>query len=281
MILFSFTSITFSQKNVDGPINGREPKNGFQKIKYYDERIECFIILSGLMKESRLVGVWKKYKCDTIHPYLIGNFENGRPNGSYSRYFEGKLIEKGTFTKKQYIDSLSRYHSNGTPSFKAFFKDSSTTNYSGSYYNSEGKLELSYVVENGKVVKEKIVQSKKENLIPYNYLNTKDTIYIYPSSLFEKHIPFDMNDLNRFEKNNYSDEQFIYYNKNHDPFLIGWIDKNNQFNGKKFIYSIEGYLLEIKFYVNGFLFSSDINLNPVEKVPSENFNLSSKKKNKS
>jgi hypothetical protein len=90
-----------------------------------------------------------------------------------------------------------------------------------------------------------------------------------------------MNDLNRFEKINYSDEQFIYYNKNHDPFLIGWIDKNNQFNGKKFIYSIEGYLLEIKFYVNGFLFSSDINLNQVEKVPSENFNLSSKKKNKS
>jgi hypothetical protein len=282
LILFSVTSISLSQKNADGPINcGAQIKNGKKENKYYDKNTNCYYIIKGKVFNYVPEGLWKKYKCDTLHPYLIGNYHNGKPYRTYSKFNDRKIIEKGSWINKNYADSLTRYYPNGTASFKAFFKDSSTTNYSGSYYNSEGKLELSYVVENGKVVKEKIVQSKKDNLIPYNYLNTNDTIYIYPSSLLEKHIPFDMNDLNRFKKNNYSDEQFIYYNKNHDPFLIGWIDENNQFNGKKFIYSIEGYLLEIKFYVNGFLFSSDINLNQVEKVPSENFNLSSKKKNKS
>lgn len=281
LILFSLTAIALSQKNADGPINDRTPKNGFQKIKYYDERINCFIILSGHMKESRLVGVWKKYKCDTLHPYLIGNYHNGKPYGTYSKFNERKIIEKGSWINKNYADSLTRYYSNGTASFKAYFKDSSATNYSGSYYDTEGNLELSYVVENGKVVKEKIVQSKKENLIPYNYLNTKDTIYIYPSSLFEKHIPFDMNDYNQSIKKNYSEEQFICFKNSDEPFLIGWLDDNGLFNGKKFVYNSDGNLIEIEFYINGFLFSSEINLNPIEKVPSENFNLNSNKKIKS
>lgn len=256
LILFSFTSITFSQKDVDGPINCVPGiKNGKKEYKYVDENTNCYIIFRGKVFDYRKVGVWKKYKCDTIHPYLIGNFENGRPNGSYSRYFEGKLIEKGTFSKKQYIDSLSRYYSNGTASFKAFFKDSNTTNYSGSYYNPEGKHELSYVVENGKVVKEKIVQVKKENLIPYNYLNTEDTIYIYPSSLYEKNIPFDMNDYNPSVKKYYSEEQFICYNKSEDPLLIGWLDQNGMYNGKKNLYDQSGKLTEIEVYINGYLFS--------------------------
>ncbi len=254
LILFSVTSIALSQK--DGPINVCFiPKNGAKKIKYFDERINCFVIHKGNVIDDKKEGVWLKYKCDTIHPYLIGNFVNGRPNGLYSKYFEGKLTEKGTFSKKQYIDSLSRYHSNGTASFKAFFKDSNSKNYSGSYYNTEGKLELSYVVENGKVVKEKIVQGKKDNLIPYNYLNRKDTIYIYPSSLFEEHIPFDMNDYNLSIKKIYSDDQYIAYNSNLDPFLLGWLDQNGMYNGKKFLYDETGKLSKIEVYINGFLFS--------------------------
>lgn len=256
LILFSLTSIALSQKNADGPINcGTQIKNGKKENKFYDKNTNCYYIIRGKVSNYVPEGLWKKYKCDTLYPYLIGNYHNGKPYGTYSKFNERKIFEKGSWINKNYADSLTRYYSDGTASFKAYFKDSSTTNYSGSYYDAEGNLELSYVVENGKVVKEKIIQSKKENLIPYNYLNTKETIYIYPSSLFEKHIPFDMNDYNQCIKKNYSEEQFICFKNSDEPFLIGWLDDNGLFNGKKYCYDSSGTLASIEMYINGFLFS--------------------------
>jgi antitoxin component YwqK of YwqJK toxin-antitoxin module len=59
--------------------------------------------------------VWIKYHNDGVTPRLKGEYDFGRPKGSFTKYYpNGKVQEEGVYDKGKYLGAMKRYYEDGT-----------------------------------------------------------------------------------------------------------------------------------------------------------------------
>lgn len=104
----------------------------------------------GSYENDRKEGEWIKYHHDGVTPRLRGYYVNNRPQGAYIKYHpNGKVKERGTFEKNIYVDSLTRYNSNGQLEYQAVYNAEGKENGKVKFYYDNGQLEFEYVAKNG------------------------------------------------------------------------------------------------------------------------------------
>lgn len=253
----------FKPRNEKGQKHGRwvifgkdKPEKGYPS----DGKIE-----EGNYQEDRKEGVWTKYHNDGETPKLIGTYKNNRPEGPYEKVGpNGTVVEKGTFIRGKYLDSLSRFHANGVKSYEAFFNEDGNENGKITYRYENGQVEFEYEAVDGKPtgkairyyengdIKEVIQYStdgivlsseKREMVNPAVEIEVsgpaKETAPKVGTPITKNGEPFKPNGYNKI------------YNKNEEIWQDGDFKSGKLWNGKVYEYDEDGILLKVKVFKEG------------------------------
>jgi hypothetical protein len=231
------------------------PSSGYKQ----DVKVE-----EGDYKDNRKVGMWIKYYPDGKTPKLKGEYVNNRPEGSYVKYHSnGKIKEIGSVMLSINVDSLKRFHENGTLEYESVLNDQGKEQGSVKYFYSNGQLEFEYNVqegipvgeatryyENGDV-KEVLVYSSSgeiessEQVAPKNPV-VKEEPVVKPKDTAPKISTPNTRGV-VFQPNGYNK----VYNSNDDIWQDGTFKNGLLWDGKVYEYDKDGILLKVKVYKNG------------------------------
>ncbi|HLP54165.1 MAG TPA: hypothetical protein VK151_04015 [Fluviicola sp.] len=207
----------------------------------------------GYYVNDRKEGIWIKYHEDGATIKLKGEFKNNRPNGHYSKYYaNGKLRERGHFTKNRNLDTLERFFESGQLAFFCVYDSIGKQHGMIRKYNPDGSLECEYEAIHGTIPnpsacapepaishepKEPVEIERGRADLPA--VNDTHTIIIGPSTKR-------MEDLGRGEC--YSAK---VYNTENEIWQDGTFRDGKLWDGKEYIYDHDGILLKVKVYKNG------------------------------
>ena len=128
----------------DGPwiIYGKDkPSKGYPE----DGKIE-----EGTYKMDRKTGMWIFYYPDGVTPKLKGTFENGRPNGPYTKFWSnGNTKEEGKFTGGKQTDIYKTYYEDGTIMQDKKFNEDGKEDGLQTFYHPNGQIEFQYTKADG------------------------------------------------------------------------------------------------------------------------------------
>ncbi len=270
LVLFSvgFTS-AFAGSGVDqdGNVTDAQGKKQGKWIYRGKDRPEAGYPAEGKIEEGTFVddrkeGIWIKYYNDGVTPKLKGEFHNHRPDGVYIKYdASGQIIEKGTFEKSNYKDSLKRFI-DGVCIYEAKFDDTGKESGKVTYRYPNGKPEFIYTAKEGKAtgaatrywpngdVKEKITYDSNGNVVntvqldmvnPPVEIKSNEPKVIAPKikEMETLGIPFQANGYNKV------------YNKNKEIWQDGQFKNGSLWDGKVYEYDSDGILLKVKVFKNG------------------------------
>lgn len=253
----------FNQKSADGKKQGKwiylgkdRPEEGYPANGKIEE---------GPYVDDRKEGTWVKYHNDGVTPKLKGEFHNNRPDGEYVKlYPNGKVREKGTFSRSLYKDSLKRFHENGVVEYEAKFNESGKEQGKVKYYYPNGQVEFEYESSNGVTtgkavryyqngdVKEVLfydesgsVAKREEREMISPAVKVAD-----PSASKEVAPKIATNPKTKgvkFQANGYNK----VYNANDEIWQDGNFKNGQLWDGKVYEYDRDGILLKVKVYKNG------------------------------
>lgn len=205
----------------------------------------------GNLVDQRKEGYWSRYYEDGLSIKQKGEFENNRPNGKYTKYYQnGSVKESGTFANMGFKDSLKRYWENGKLEYEAIYNPEGKEQGLVKYYYKSGQLEYSYEAVNGKPTNQK--RFNEDGTV--QDLKTEKGATIVETELFLKKITattlIDSETPASFKANDYNkilNRELVYQEG---------IFKNGQlFDGKCYIYDESKKLIKIEIYKEGFLHS--------------------------
>lgn len=269
-----FSIIGFSQK--ESKINVQDTcyrKQGYW-IYYGKDRPNSGIPPDGKVEEGRYVdsrkeGTWIRYHQDGKTPKIIGNYQNNRPVGQFKKFDEsGLLIEKGTFSKTIFCDSLIKWYSNGQLKYVAFFNNEGHEQGQVTYYYENGVIELTYFAENGIPKNEIHFTQNGDTLQQYKrsdrvFWTDAEKEKYEPSSSWvnaKKHNqkpPFaDPTSLNSEKKILSPNSYNTLLNADKEKWQEGTFKDGQLWDGKVYIYDRDGILLKVEVYKSG-LYHSD------------------------
>lgn len=233
----------------DRPAEGYPPDGKVEEGNYIDDRRE---------------GVWIKYYNDGVTPKLKGEYKNNRPEGPYVKINpKGIVIERGVFVKGKYIDSLKRYHPDGSIEYQGFYNESGNEEGKISFHYPNGQTEFEYTAENG-VPRGRAVRY-------YENGDVKEIIHYGADGRVEKSEQRDMvsppvkvadpglskekaprvtepiTKGAKFLPNGYNK----VYNANHEIWQDGEFRNGQLWDGKVYEYDRDGILLKVKVFKQG------------------------------
>lgn len=240
---FGQTSSNESSKPIYTVLYGRDLPN----LEYpEDAKVE-----EGNLVDERKEGYWSRYYEDGLSLKQKGEFENNRPNGKYTKYYQnGKLKESGTFTNLGFKDSLKRYWENGKLEYEAIYNQQGKEQGLVKYHYKSGELEYCYEAVNGKPTNEKRFN---EDGTAHD-LKAEKQVTIVETELFSKKITaphlIDSETPASFKPNEYNKitHQDLIYQE-------GIFKNGDLFDGKHYIYDENMQLIKIEIYKEGFLHS--------------------------
>lgn len=231
-------------------------------------------IEEGSYKDDRKDGTWVKYYNDGVTPRLKGVYKNNRPDGEYVKLSpKGVIIEKGTFTKGKFIDSLVRYNTDGSVFYQGFYNEQGNEEGKIKYYYPNGQLEYEYTAENGSPrgkavryhengdIKEivqfgeggQVVNSERREMV-------NPAIKIKDPSVSKEQAPTVVGTPNtkgaKFLPNGYNK----IYNANQEIWQDGEFKNGRLWDGKVYEYDRDGILLKVRVFKGG-IYHSDGQLN--------------------
>lgn len=242
----------------DRPTEGFPAEGKIEEGKYVDDRKE---------------GTWVKYYNDGITPKLKGEYKNNRPEGGYVKLSpKGIIIEKGTFTKGKYIDSLVRYHLDGAISYQGFYNEQGNEEGKIRHLYANGQIEFEYTSENGiprgKAVRYyengdikeilqfgdggQIINSDKREMV-------NPVVKLKDPAVSKEMAPTVSNPNTKgakFSPNGYNK----IYNANQEIWQDGDFKNGRLWDGKVYEYDRDGILLKVRVFKSG-VYHSDGQLN--------------------
>lgn len=231
------------------------------------------IIEEGRYRDNRKDGVWIKYHSDGRTIKLIGNYKNNRPSGEYELYYpSGNIKRKGCFTNGKISDNCTEtwYFESGA------IKQTRTIDSTISYFES-GCLKSVSTIDHFDLSKTIIIQYDQNSC---NVI--KDTICEYTNLC--KGIVVERSDCSIIKGDSIvtieteeidelytippkvktpktrgaifkPDEYNKVYNENDEIWLDGEFKNGSLWNGKVYVYDIDGILLRVLIYKTGKYFA--------------------------
>lgn len=268
-----FCQITFASVNgdQDGKTNKKDADGRKQGNWIYfgkDRPSEGYPvdgkIEEGTYKDDRKEGTWIKYYNDGVTPKLKGEYKNNRPEGPYVKINpKGIIIEKGIFVKGKYIDSLTRYHQDGSIEYEGFYNESGNESGKIKFFYPNGQVEFEYNSDNGK--------AKGKATRYYENGDVKEIIYYNAEGGVEKSEQREMvsppvkvanpeaskekaprisqprTKGAKFQPNGYNK----VYNENDEIWQDGEFRNAQLWNGKVYEYDRDGILLKVRVFKDG------------------------------
>ncbi len=278
-IALSFPFSHFDDYHQNGDINKKDEEGRKQGkwIYFGKDRPNSGYPAEGKIEEGSYVndrkeGTWIKYYNDGITPKLKGEYKNNRPQGGYIKLSpKGVVIERGTFTMGKYMDSLVRYHSDGTLLYQGYYNNEGNEQGTIKYYYPNGQVEFEYTSDNG--------TPKGKATRYYENGDVKELIY-YEGGAVTKSEKKEMVNTEVVVKNpeaskemapsiktpNTKGAKFLpngynkVYNANQEIWQDGDFRNGRLWDGKVYEYDKDGILLKVRVFKNG-VYHSDGQLN--------------------
>jgi antitoxin component YwqK of YwqJK toxin-antitoxin module len=251
-----------NQKDGEGKKQGRwiyfgkdRPQEGYPAEGKVEE---------GPYVDDRKEGLWIKYHNDGVTPKLKGNYHNNRPEGDFVKiYPNGVVMERGTWERNLYKDSLKRYHENGKLKYEANFNATGKEQGTVKYYYPNGQVEFEYQSQNGNPTGKAVRY--------YENGDIKEILYYGADGTVEKSEQREMTSPAvkvadpgasketapkvtsprtkgaKFQANGYNK----VYNANDEIWQDGTFKNGLLWDGKVYEYDRDGILLKVKVYKNG------------------------------
>lgn len=218
-------------------------------------------ISEGTFVDNRKNGKWVMYYKDGVTPKTEGEFVNNRPNGPFIKYHQnGTVKEQGTFSKRRYVDSLSRFNEKGVKVYEASYNEAGKESGKVVHYHDNGKPEFEYNADNGVPsgkatrywpngdVKEEIVYdsdgSVKESSGTIDRVNPPIDAEPEPSG---KGGPKPSGNIPDFQKNGYNK----IFNDDKELWMEGEFKSGALWDGRLYIYDEDGLLEKVEVYKKG------------------------------
>lgn len=222
-------------------------------------------IEEGDYKDDRKVGIWIKYHNDGVTPRLKGEYDFGRPKGSFTKYYpNGKVQEEGVYDKGKYLGAMKRYYEDGTLMYDGNYDNEGQESGKIVYYYPNGKVEYEYTAKegvptgkgvrywpNGDIKEEVTFDASGEvsSFVAREMVNKPEEIKA-PTDKETKAAPVPKNatvKTGTFNKNGYNK----LYNENEELWMDGDFKNGLLYDGKLFVYDKDGILLKIEIYKKG------------------------------
>lgn len=284
VLILSLSSFNIEAKTTgdqDGKTNQKDTSGKKQgKWIYYgkDRPTEGYPadgkVEEGTYVDDRKEGTWIKYYNDGVTPKLKGEYKNNRPEGGYVKINpKGVVIEKGTFVRGKYVDSLKRYHDNGKVEYEGFYNESGNEEGKIKYFYPNGQEEFVYTSENG-TPRGKAIRYYENGDIKQIVMYGPNGEVVSSEDHEMKNAPVVVNDpgmTNRpkapkvsnpitkgakFLPNGYNK----VYNTNQEIWQDGEFRNGQLWDGKVYEYDRDGILLKVQVYKQG-VYHSDGQLN--------------------
>jgi antitoxin component YwqK of YwqJK toxin-antitoxin module len=222
-------------------------------------------IEEGDYKDDRKIGIWIKYHNDGVTPRLKGEYDFGRPKGSFTKYYpNGKVQEEGVYDKGKYLGAMKRYYEDGTLMYDGNYDGEGLENGKIVYYYPNGKVEYEYTAKagtpsgkgvrywpNGDIKEEVVFDDSGEvsSFVAREMVNKPEEIKA-PADKETKAAPAPKNAVVKtgtFNKNGYNK----LYNENEELWMDGDFKNGLLYDGKLYVYDKDGILLKIEVYKKG------------------------------
>ena len=270
---YSLTAQTFQMDGGDTinykDINGKKQKHWkiSNKMKKLPGYTPDQIVEEGDYKNSRKMGLWKKY-------FANGNvkdeitYVNSRPNGPYKVYYEnGKIEEQGVWKNNRNTGSFKRYHPNGNVAQAFNFSPTGKREGKQVYYHENGKVAIEGSWNGGKESGELVEYYDNGEVKARKYFN-EGQMDAGKSKFFESKAPVtdqlkkeeqaapvvkavakkdEKPNHGHFDGNGY----YKLYNKNKLIVKDGTFKNYRLMNGKWYRYDDDGILENIEIIKNG------------------------------
>lgn len=251
-----------NKKSADGKKQGKwiycgqdRPKEGYPAKGKIEE---------GEYKDDRKEGIWIKYHIDGITPKLRGQYINNRPSGRYTKYHSnGRMKEVGNYDDGIFSDSLKRYHPNGRLEYEASYSSAGKENGKVRFFYPNGQVEYEYTAQNG-VANGKSTRYYEngdiKELIEYNSDGSlknsiekemqRPKVKVSSPTVSAETAPKIIKPIvknGKFHPNGYNK----VYNNDGEIWQDGDFKEGKLFNGKVYVYDLDGILLKVKVFKNG------------------------------
>lgn len=215
--------------------------------------------------DDRKTGIWIKYHNDGMTPRLKGEYDFGRPKGSFTKYFaNGNIQETGIYEKGKYLGSMKKYYEDGTLMYEGNYNDDGLEEGTIKYFHPNGKLEYEYNskagVPTGKAlrywpngdVKEEVSFDETGDVSSFSSkeMVNKPEVIKDPIVNEAKSAPAPKGAVTKsgvFNKNGYNK----LYNENDELWMDGDFKNGLLYDGKLYVYDKDGILLKIEVYKKG------------------------------
>ncbi len=261
----------FNKKDTINRIDAEGKKQGKWIVLGKSKMESCYpqnaIVEEGLYIDNKKSGIWKDYHCNGNLKTQI-TFQNGRPDGPASKYYEtGKLKEEGIWKITKWTGEYKLYYANGQIQHEFNFNANGKREGNQRYFYESGKIMIegnwaagqeSGIVkefyETGEIKSEKNYSSGTVDVAsikefdakkPQKTLPLKETkkILIKKEEIVENAKPNAPLQLNGYH---------VLFNKNRQISKDGEFKNNFLINGKNFVYDENGILQKIEIYKNGY-----------------------------
>lgn len=264
--------VNSDQDDKNKPRNSSGEKHGrwvyFGKDRPEEGYPEEGKIEEGEYKNDRKEGQWIKYYNDGVTPKLKGVYKNNRPEGDYEKInSKGIVIEKGTFVKGKYLDTLTRWHDDGSLKYKGVHNENGNEEGTVKFFYPNGQVEFEYTAKNGvasgKAVRywengdiKEVIYYGANGIVEkseYHEMVSPAVVVKDPGASREKPpvIPQPRTKGAKFQPNGYNK----VYNTNDEIWQDGEFRNGTLWDGKVYEYDRDGILLKVKVFKEGFYHS--------------------------
>lgn len=280
-IILSFVSImlsTHAVANISTPLEIKQPDTLINQTDQFGQKQGLWIyfgkdqpekgypdngkISEGPFIDDRKEGRWIMYFADGKTKRTEGDFVNSRPNGSFIKYHpNGKVKERGTYSKRNYVDSLARFNEEGQLIYESVLNDTGRESGLVKYYYNNGQLEFSYQAENGIPVgkairywpngdiKEEIMYGENGRIISSTgeIERVNEEVKVVSPKDRQVKLPPKPNTNSEFKPNNYNK----IFNSNKEIWMEGEFKNGMLYDGRLYIYDEDGLLYKVEVYKEG------------------------------
>jgi len=216
-------------------------------------------IEEGTYLDNRKHGTWTKYHKDGKTPRLVGEFNQGRPKGSYKKmYSNGRVMEEGVFEDGKQKGVYKKFYTSGKLAQEKNFNDQGLEEGKQKYYYPNGQVEFELTKSNGintgkgfrytedGQLKEVLTYGENGKITQREEKEIQDVVVADEGEGGPNGSGGNM--LGKvFDKNGYNK----VYNENEELWLDGKFKNGKLWDGKLYKYDSDGILLKVEVWKNG------------------------------
>lgn len=213
----------------------------------------------GNFKDDKKTGEWIMYHKDGATPRTKGVFENGRPKGPYTKFYDnGVVMEEGTFSNGKQSGTFVRYYENGVKAQEKTFNAEGKEEGTVTLYHENGQPEFVFNKSNGVTtgdavrynpdgsVKEEIVYGADGKVV--SSVQKEPAVEVVKTGSGG---PSGSSGVTKDGKKFQSDGYNKLYNKADELWMDGQFKSGKLWDGKLYKYDSDGILLKIEIWKNG------------------------------